>query len=74
MQSLLLLLGFFLQFLALPSLARSAYQQLNISGGVSFAYIDSGPVPKSSDYTTYVFIHGDGFNSGMAAISILDNC
>jgi len=32
-------------------------------GSIELAYIDSGPVPGSSDYTTVVLIHGSAFNA-----------
>lgn len=33
-----------------------------LSGNVTIAYTDTGPVPDSSNYTTVVIIHGTAFN------------
>jgi hypothetical protein len=39
------------------------YQFISIGNNITFAYLDSGAVPTSSNYTTFVVVHGLGFNS-----------
>ena len=42
--------------------ASAALKSLRVFD-VNYAYLDSGP-PISSSYTTWVFVHGLGFNGG----------
>ncbi|TFK60011.1 hypothetical protein BDN72DRAFT_850897 [Pluteus cervinus] len=55
-------LGLVVLYLAI--LVAGTYQHITLPNtNISFAYLDSGPVPKHDSYTTLVFLHGMGFNS-----------
>lgn len=46
-------------------MAASETLTANLPGEIQFAYLDSGPVPNSDDFTTLVVIHGLHFNACM---------
>lgn len=61
-------LSFILLQLVVSTLA-TLWQRMPIGNNINFAYLDTGPVPLSNKYTTYVFVHGMGFNSGKFSAS-----
>ncbi len=49
--------------LPISQMSDTTAQTANLPGGDKIAYLDSGPVPNSNDFTTLIIIHGMHFNA-----------